>query len=73
MEQKDKCLKVFEWVYGIKIHVLGKELFCTQLFAFAAQFPNQSSFQKGVRIIYCESGIIPLLFYAPINGYVKET
>ena len=40
MEQKYKCLKVFEWVYGIKIHVLSKELFCTQLFAFAAKFPH---------------------------------
>ena len=40
MEQKYKCLKVFEWVYGINIHVLGKELFCTQLFAIAAKFPN---------------------------------
>ena len=38
--KKYKCLKVFEWVYGIKIHVLGKELFCTQLFAIAAKFPN---------------------------------
>ena len=40
MEQKYKCLKVFEWVNVIKIHVLGKELFCTQLFAFAAKFPH---------------------------------
>lgn len=40
MEQKYKRLKVFEWVYGINIHVLGKELFCTQLFAFAAKSPS---------------------------------
>ena len=40
MQQKYKCLKIFEWAYGIKIHVLGKELFCNQLFAFAAKSPN---------------------------------
>lgn len=38
MEHNYKCLTIFERVYGIKIHVLGKELFCTQLFAFAAKF-----------------------------------
>lgn len=28
--------------------------------------------QKGVRIIYCESSIIPLPFYAPINQQLNE-
>ena len=39
--QKYMCLKVFlKRVYWLKIHVFVKELFCTQLFAFAAKSPH---------------------------------
>ena len=72
MEQKYKYLKVFEWAERIKIHVPGKELCCTQLFALATKFPSVFHSERCLHNLLREQ-YHPFAFLCPINSQMKET